>query len=71
METREPANLKSHLQMHSKYKEKFEEMFQKFNVEEYKIHGLAMFLDARFKDRVASNNFKFNSDVIAWIQEKC
>uniref|UniRef100_A0A915DSM4 Uncharacterized protein n=1 Tax=Ditylenchus dipsaci TaxID=166011 RepID=A0A915DSM4_9BILA len=27
--------------------------------------------DARFKDRLARNNLKFNSDVISWLQEEC
>ena len=37
----------------------------------YRIHGFAMFLDARFKDRIASNKVEFRAKVSLWIKEEC
>uniref|UniRef100_A0A914E4G0 HAT C-terminal dimerisation domain-containing protein n=1 Tax=Acrobeloides nanus TaxID=290746 RepID=A0A914E4G0_9BILA len=44
---------------------------EKFNVKNEKIHGLVIFLDPRFKDRIASNKIEFNANMTSWIQEEC
>uniref|UniRef100_A0A915DZF3 Uncharacterized protein n=1 Tax=Ditylenchus dipsaci TaxID=166011 RepID=A0A915DZF3_9BILA len=41
---------------------------RKFDVENQKIYGLAMFLDPRFKDRIASDRDFFVSNVSSWFQ---
>lgn len=37
----------------------------------FRIHGLAMFLNPRLKDRISSNKVNFRTKVISWIKEEC
>uniref|UniRef100_A0A915D1M8 Uncharacterized protein n=1 Tax=Ditylenchus dipsaci TaxID=166011 RepID=A0A915D1M8_9BILA len=42
---------------------------KKFDVKYEKIHGIAMFLDPRFKDIIASNKVEFRTRIAIWIRE--
>uniref|UniRef100_A0A915DJT9 HAT C-terminal dimerisation domain-containing protein n=1 Tax=Ditylenchus dipsaci TaxID=166011 RepID=A0A915DJT9_9BILA len=43
---------------------------KKFNVEYDKIYGLALFLDPRFKDRIATKKVEFHAKLVSWIKEE-
>uniref|UniRef100_A0A915D309 BED-type domain-containing protein n=1 Tax=Ditylenchus dipsaci TaxID=166011 RepID=A0A915D309_9BILA len=63
-----PANLNFHLVVHPQYKKVLEEME---NTEQLKKaacqswRAISVGSDPRFKDRLARNNLKYNSDVIS------
>uniref|UniRef100_A0A915EQW4 Uncharacterized protein n=1 Tax=Ditylenchus dipsaci TaxID=166011 RepID=A0A915EQW4_9BILA len=46
-------------------------LVENFDVEYEKIHGMATFLDARFKDRISSDKAKFREKVASWIKQEC